>query len=183
MATLVATAKGTTSNSYATLSEANAYMETVRPDDEKIWLKQTDSTRERLLILATRLIDDYWIFLGTKTDTDQSLQWPRNTVPTDGKWAIAGAITYLDSDTIPSWLQNATTELARICIDTDPTADPDGVGLRQVGMSGLVVTFNEKDRMAAGVMKTPVYGVIRKYGTYKPSLNSGQFLTAGKVTR
>jgi hypothetical protein len=183
MATLVATAKGTTSNSYATLSEANTYMETVRSDDEKTWLKQTDSTRERLLILATRLIDDHWIFLGTKTGTDQSLQWPRNSVAVDGKFAAAATLTYLDSDIIPSWLQNATAELARICVDTDPTADPDGAGLRQVGMSGLVVTFNEKDRMASGVMKTPVYGIIRKYGTYKPSLNSGQFLTAGKVTR
>ena len=79
MATLNATAKSATANSYLTLAEANTYMETVRPEDEQTWLKQSEPTRERLLMLATRTIDDHFLFIGSKTASGtQALQWPRS---------------------------------------------------------------------------------------------------------
>jgi|TARA_Y100000310_G_scaffold218384_1_gene219653 hypothetical protein len=183
MATLIATAKSSTANSYCTLLEANSYHEKVRPDDEKIWLKQAETTRERLLMLATRIIDDHFDFLNYKTDTTQALSWPRQSVPVDGKWSKEGSITLLDPDTIPTFLINATSELARILIETDVNASAGGAGLSSVTMGSMSVSFNETDRMSEGVIRTSVYSLLRKYGSYKPSLNSGQFITSARVTR
>tara|TARA_R110002020_G_scaffold21484_3_gene72984 strand:+ start:558 stop:1112 length:555 start_codon:yes stop_codon:yes gene_type:complete len=184
MATLVSTAKSASANSYATLAESNIYMQTVRSDQEKVWLKITESTRERYLIMSTRLIDQHYDFIGYKTTTDQALQWPRQNSPKDGKWAKGFGLDYLDQDTIPSFLKDATAELARILVDTDVTADPDGAGMKQIAMGGMAMTFNEKDRISQGVIRSSVYSFLRKYGSYKPSLNAGAAsITMARVSR
>jgi hypothetical protein len=172
MTTLVTTAGSASANSYASLAESNTYHETVRPDDEITWLEQAETTRERLLIMSSRLIDQHWEFIGYKKDNTQALQWPRQTVLQDGRWANATSFTYLDNDTIPQFLKDATAELARILVDIDTTADPDGAGFKQIAMAGMAVTFNERDRASQGVMRTSVYSFLRKYGSYRPSLNS-----------
>lgn len=184
MATLISTAKSASANSYATLAEANTYMQTVRTDQEKVWLKQAEPTRERYLMMATRLIDQHYDFIGIKTTTEQALQFPRQSVPTDGKWARAYSLSFLDRDTIPTFLKDATAELARILVETDVTADPDGAGMKQVAMGGMAMTFNEKDRISQGVIRSSVYSFLRKYGNYKPSLNAGAAsITMARVSR
>jgi hypothetical protein len=172
MTTLVSTAGSETANSYATLAEANLYMETVRPADETVWLQEAESTRERLLIMSSRLIDQHWQFIGLKKDTDQALQFPRSNVPKDGRWSNDGTLDYLADDTIPQFLKDATGELARVLIETDTTGDPDGAGFKQIAMAGMAVTFDSSDRISQGVFRTSVYSFLRKYGYYKPSLNS-----------
>ena len=114
MTTLVNTAGSASANSYASLAESNTYHETVRPDDEITWLEQAETTRERLLIMSTRLIDQHWEFIGYKTANTQALQWPRQTVLQDGRWANSTSLKYLDNDAIPQFLKDATSELARI---------------------------------------------------------------------
>ena len=184
MATLVATAKATNANSYCTLAEANTFMETVRPEDETIWLQRAEATRERLLIMSTRLIDQHWIFMGFKSDVDQALLWPRTSVLVDGKFSVAGDGKNLDADTIPSAVKNATAELARILVGTDVTADPDLAGFKQVAVAGMAITTDSKDRYSQGVMRSSVYSFLRKYGSYKPGINSGgAALSVAKVSR
>lgn len=172
MTTLVNTAGSASANSYASLAESNSYHETVRPDDEITWLEQAETTRERFLIMSTRLIDQHWEFIGYKTNNTQALLWPRNNVLIDGRWANEASYKYFDNDAIPQFLKDATSELARILVDTDVLADPDGAGFRQIAMAGMAVTFNEHDRASQGVIRTSVYSFLRKYGTYRPSLNS-----------
>tara|TARA_R100000231_G_scaffold29723_1_gene26316 strand:- start:10 stop:561 length:552 start_codon:yes stop_codon:yes gene_type:complete len=171
MATLNATAKSASANSYLTLAEANTYMETVRPENEQTWLKQSEPTRERLLMLATRAINDHFKFIGYKTDSDQALQWPRQAVSVDGKWS-KNVTKYFDNDTVPAVVKNATAELARHMVDTDKFAEPDGAGIKQLAVGGINLTFNETDRDAKGVIPSHVYSMLRKYGEYYPSLNS-----------
>ena len=172
MTTLVSTAGSETANSYATLAEANLFHQTVRPADETVWLQEAESTRERLLIMSTRLIDQHWQFIGLKKDADQALQWPRSTVPTDGRWSNDATLNYLADNTIPQFLKDATGELARVLIETDTTGDPDGAGFKQIAMAGMAVTFDASDRISQGVIRSSVYSFLRKYGYYKPSLNS-----------
>ena len=54
-ATINATLKSATANSYVTLDEADAYFETV--PDSATWDDKTDDARRRALISATRWID------------------------------------------------------------------------------------------------------------------------------
>ena len=172
MATLNATAKSASANSYATLAEANTYMETVRPVDEQTWLKQSEPTRERLLMLATRTIDDHFKFIGTKSESStQALQWPRTGVPKDGKWSQKYYDNF-DDQTVPAVIKNATAELARHMVDSDKFAEPDGSGIKQLAVGGINLTFNEDDRQAKGVIPSHVYSMLRKYGKYYANLNS-----------
>lgn len=78
---LVATAGGSTANSYATLAQADTYFE-AHPDYET-WDALFTSKKERYLILATRLIDlepidgDKYDTTTTSGAPDQALRFPR----------------------------------------------------------------------------------------------------------
>ena len=171
MATLIATAKATNANSYATLTESNSYMETVRPSDEVTWLKESEPTRERLLMLATRIIDNHFIFFGLKTDSNQSLQWPRQSVRVDGNFSLYNQ-KFFDKDLVPAVVKNATSQLALELVSKDVLASASGEGLESVSVGDINVNFDKEDRTGIGAIPNSVYTFLRKYGYYKPSLNS-----------
>ena len=66
-ATITATLKSATANSYVTLAEANTYFETV--PDSTTWDNKTDDQKKRALISATRWIDSL-NFYGDRCDDD-----------------------------------------------------------------------------------------------------------------
>jgi hypothetical protein len=80
--TIVATVGSASANSYITLSDANAIVEGLVPDDDvKAWEAGTtsDDYRNRALYTACQRIDRER-FLGARADDTQSLQWPRTGV-------------------------------------------------------------------------------------------------------
>ena len=79
-ATISATLKGESSNSYVTLAEANSYFET-SPDDST-WTNKSDDQKNRSLISACRWIDSL-NFYGDRCDESQALKWPRNNFQVD----------------------------------------------------------------------------------------------------
>ena len=108
-ATIHATLKGESSNSYATLAEANSYFET-SPDDST-WTNKSDDQKNRALISATRWIDSL-NFYGDRCDESQALKWPRNNFQVDD--------VELDCSSIPNKIKYAQYELARaLANDTD----------------------------------------------------------------
>ena len=70
-ATINATLKSETANSYVTLTEANSYFETV--PDSSTWTNKTDDQKNRALISATRWIDSF-VFYGDRCDDGQSVK-------------------------------------------------------------------------------------------------------------
>ena len=82
-ATINATLKSETANSYVTLAEADSYFETV--PSSTTWDDKTDDAKNRSLISATRWIDSL-NFYGDRCDADQALSWPRNNYPADRDW-------------------------------------------------------------------------------------------------
>jgi hypothetical protein len=63
-------------NVYLSLSDAETYMSR-RYDPTGLWDAATDAVKNKLLLHATRIIDRQpW--RGAKTDTDQSLEFPRD---------------------------------------------------------------------------------------------------------
>lgn len=140
MPTLDATVGGASSNSFATVSEADDYF------DERLntsdWDDASTDDKERALIMATRRIDRE-TFEGTRVDPDpedQQLAWPRTgVVDQDGR--------VFDNDVIPDAIKHATFELALVIIgDEDFLADSGLEAFDQVSVGDLSVTPRHQQR-------------------------------------
>ena len=79
-ATIDATVKGESANSYVTLSESNDYFDT--SPDSSTWTNKTDDQKKRALISATRWIETL-VFYGDRCDDGQALKFPRNNYQLD----------------------------------------------------------------------------------------------------
>ena len=95
---------------------------------------------------ATRALDLYVLWPGEKSTTTQALRWPR-------RYVIDVDDDEIDADAIPTWLKNATCELARGFLLEDRTEDPE-IGLSSVGQ----LVFNPFDR--ASVLGRAVRDII-----------------------
>ena len=71
--TLITTPGATNSNSYATVAEANTYHDSIREQADQVWSALHDGKKERLLAMATRLIDEHFVFLGYKKRSRSSI--------------------------------------------------------------------------------------------------------------
>ena len=133
-ATIIATIKSETANSYVTLTEANSYFETV--PDSSTWTNKTDDQKNRALISATREIDNL-VFYGDRCDEDQALKFPRTNYQVDR--------VELSCSTIPLNIKYAQYELARaLANDTDAitgTTGKDG-NIAEAKLGDLAVKFN-----------------------------------------
>lgn len=93
---------GTSGNSYATIAEADTYL-----DDSTralAWETTDDDTKARALITATRLLEKQ-CWQGTKTNPAQTLHWPAT-----GAFYEDGSA--VDPNTIPPEIVAGTIELA-----------------------------------------------------------------------
>lgn len=101
---LISTAGAVNANSYVDESTATAYMTGSRLHTSE-WQAASTATREAALIWATSLLDTSIEWRGSKRTLAQALRWPRSGVTDrDSHW--------LDYDTIPRVLEEATAELA-----------------------------------------------------------------------
>ena len=153
---LDATVGGSASNSYVTVAVADAYFGTRLHCSD--WTDATTSDKEKALIQATRILDEYCTWLGIKTDTTapQALEWPRIGICYDG-----GAIYYeydvsfyeydtfsdgywiLDSDTIPQQILDGTCELALVLLGRDTQSD---ATLSSLNIAGLKMDLAKSNR-------------------------------------
>ncbi len=127
--TLVATPKSATANTYALLATAETYHES-HVDASGTWAAGADAAKNIALAMATRLLDAKYRWGGFATDEDQRLQWPR-----------IGLLDFierssLDEDVIPTQIEEATSEMARLLLDGDTTKD---LAQSVHGLTGLSV--------------------------------------------
>jgi len=144
-ATIVATAGAADANCYVTLPVAKAHVATMMHAES--WNSSQDSDRIVALIRATRLLDQLYQWSGARTDPTQPLAFPRTGVyridlPHDAEDRL------FETDTIPSWLEEATTELAVHILGGDREGDQ-SAQLKSVSFGGLNANF-------AGTSKTPL---------------------------
>jgi len=156
--TLIATAGAVNANSYATLAEAAAFLET-NPHAFPAWSNADDAeVKIPALIWATRILDEDYDWVGAKVSSTQALRWPRADVVDRDGWSV-------DSTTIPSFLKNATAELARHLAASDRFATRDGAqsGVQAVTAGSVSVTFDKYDRIA--VLPESVLAMVGFYTT------------------
>ena len=159
-ATINATLKSATANSFVTLAEANTYFETV--PDSSTWDDKTEDQKNRALISATRWIDTL-NFYGDRCDTSQALNWPRNNYHVDRVELVCTVI--------PNEIKYATYELARaLANDTSSITGSTGdTGLYEsVKLGEIEVKYNTSSQATGTVNNVfDVYPWLQSYlGAY-----------------
>ena len=145
-----------TANSYATIADGNSYHASHL--FASTWHQANDSTKEKALMWATRLIDDYFEFTGEKSHKDNALKWPRNGAYDNEGWLI-------DNNEIPTSLKNATAEWARAMITEDRTAflETDDRGYKRIKAGSLELEVDVNDRK--GVVPPIIKRMISHFAT------------------
>ena len=156
-------------NSYANAADGDAY------HDGHLyaatWTAATTGSKEKALVMATRLIDGLFQFNGFKRMSTQALQWPRRECrdPDIENGVVPGLVLvrgpFLDETKVPSLVVNAACELARSLLIEDRTDNPDGEGLSSISVVGsLRLDFNANDRQP--VVPLIVQTWLGKFGEY-----------------
>lgn len=130
--TLDPTVGGASANTYATLAEANTYMEGRLNKAE--WDAADDTNKTAALVQAAILIDTI-TFKGYKSSDSQARKWPRLDV-TDGQgWII-------DSSIVPQAVKDAQCEMALSLLKEDRTDDGGVAPIRSVTLGSLGVVYD-----------------------------------------
>ena len=159
-ATIVATLKSATANSYVTLAEANTYFETI--PDSTTWDDKTDDQKNRALISATRWIDGL-NFYGDRCDDGQALKWPRNNYHVDNVELVCTAI--------PNGIKYAQYELAKaLANETDAITGNKGTdgNYERVKIGDMDVKYNTSSQGVGTINNVfDVYPWLQSYlGAY-----------------
>jgi hypothetical protein len=136
-----------TANSYATAAEGDTYHDGHSYATD--WTGAATGVKEAALVMATRLIDDYFSFEGRKIGDTQALEFPRFDI-----FDRSGNL--IQSSTLPAALVNATAELARWLIQGDRTAEEGEKGFKNLSVGSLSLTPDPGDR------KTKLPDVVMK---------------------
>ena len=159
-ATINATIKSETANSYVTLTEANSYFETA--PSSTTWDDKTVDQKNRALIAATRWIDTF-VYQGDRCDENQALKFPRTNYQVDR--------VELSCSTIPNNIKYAQYELARaLANDTDAitgTTGKDG-NFSEVKLGDIEVKYNTASQGTGAINNImDVYPWLQSYlGAY-----------------
>jgi hypothetical protein len=153
--TLDATVGGVNANTYCTQAEADTFHDT--QPYPAIWTAATSDNKNRALVTATRILDDEIAWYGVVTDQKQRLQWPRQGMVKPNGY-------YVDPNTLPDALKNATAELARQLLDTDRSADNDAEtqGIAALKIGSIDLTFKNP---TAKVIPDAVFYMLRWWGS------------------
>lgn len=159
---LDATPGGSASNSYATAAEGDSYHE--RRLHVSDWTNATTAQKEAGLVWATSLLDIHIEWDGFKFNLDQKLRWPRSgVVDRDGD--------YIETETIPGFLKDATAELARVLIASDRSAEVGTKGFRSISVGPITLDIDKDD--VADSLPDHIYEMVSAYGTRIHSRSGG----------
>lgn len=140
-----------TANSYCTVAEADSY----HGDILYATTWTASSTKEEALIQATRLLDEHVAWEGMKNTKEQALRWPRSYVYGPDGYVVA-------NDSVPQWLKNATSELARHLLISDRTAEASTKGFKRLKLGDMELHVSRNDRIS--VIPPSVWSMISSYG-------------------
>lgn len=148
-----ATPGGSTSNSYATVAEADVYMGN-RPHSSA-WLDMETADKEAALIWATSLIDATVCFTGSASSGAQALAWPRKGMVNRNGFAIADNV-------IPPDLKRALFEMSAKVAVTDPTqvSEAAAAGITKIKAGPVELNFADSSETEITVVPSTVTGLM-----------------------
>lgn len=140
-------------NTYISQADADAYIEKHLYGTP--FSGATSANKDIALMMATRLIDDYFEFEGKKVNDTQALEFPRYDITDRSGYLI-------QSSTLPTALVNATAEFAKWLIESDRTTDADGKGFKLLSAGSLTVQPDTADKIP--VMPDIVKKMLAPFG-------------------
>jgi hypothetical protein len=142
------TVGGAASDSYASLTEADAF--NAGRMNAEAWTAASDAEKEGALRMATLLLDAMpAAWTGASATGQQALRWPR--IGMTGRTGFAVLSTVL-----PAALQQATAEFARQLLETDRLGDNDVINqhIRDIKAGSVSISFGEisKEERAGSIL-------------------------------
>lgn len=178
---IIATPGDVDANSYATLEAADDYHAGHLYADA--WDDASDDRKNRALVMATRMLDTWFDWIGEVASIEQALLWPRRSVLRPNRtipgasdiwpWHSLQSGLLESSAAVPTRIVEATAELARSLLVADRTADSDveTQGLRSLTAGPVRLDF------AASVLAKPlpdmVVAMVSPYGRLRMRSGSG----------
>lgn len=156
-------------NSYVSVSDATDIID-VNIHQSTAWNALSTTQQEYLLIWATRSLDAYVDWEGTKTDADSALRWPRTGV-TDRDGNAVGI------NEIPEQLKQATALLASSLRATDRSGEQGRDGVRRVKADVVEIELDENYRI--GMLTDDLAFLLKGLGI----VNTGSSLGFGQIVR
>jgi hypothetical protein len=141
------------SNSYVSIATIDAWALTNPHDDT--WSDLTDAQKNGYAVMSCRVLNEQMDWDGWQTDDEQSLDLPRSGMTDKNGNSI-------DDDEIPSEIQNAQSELARLLAENDRTADADTAGFSEISVGSIKLGINPSDRPS--VLASAVWNQISAFG-------------------
>lgn len=140
-------------NTYVSVEEASAYFETRL--NASSWVDALSSIQESALITASNYLDQNFDWEGCKVFDAQSMDWPRSgVVSCDAGCDVTcnnvcgSSVAYIDSDSIPDQIKDATLEMSLNLLNNNTEADMANVnrGIKTAKVDVLSVTYFENGR-------------------------------------
>ena len=144
----------TDANSYVSIATIDAWVLT-NPHDST-WTALTDAQKNGYAVMSCRVLNEQVSWDGWQTDSDQALDLPRSGMTDSNGNSI-------DSDEIPTEIQNAQCELARLLAIEDRTADNGMLGFKQIDVASISLIADKNDR--APVLADSVWNQISAFGS------------------
>jgi len=131
-----ATPGAANADAYATLAEADAYIDTIL--NAGAWATAVDADQERALKMARRLLDSYYTWLGTRTYEVQALDFPRLGLTRDNSWPV-------DSTTIPHEIRDASIQFGLWLLENNPNEENEvaAQGITEIKVSTIQLKFKD----------------------------------------
>lgn len=151
--TIDATSGGASSNSYVTLVEAQAYMDTRL--NGSAWDSASTDSQNRALVEATRELT-VMRFIGLKATNTQALQWPRSFAENpDAPWP---GLQWFGTTEIPQRVKDAACEIAFQFLNlgtTDLAALDPTLNTQTKKVDVLETTYFAPGQRAQGINRFP----------------------------
>jgi hypothetical protein len=150
-------------NSYSSVADADAYHATRLHNTA--WTGALTATKEAALIWSTRNLDSLeW--KGFRTVIDQAHEFPRNMLFIDGgEYGYGSDALYntfmFDSTTIPTFLAEATAELAMLLISSDTTKNTGTEGYKRIRADTIELEIDKTTKPSW--LDTSVRNMIWRY--------------------
>ena len=141
-------------NSYVSIATIDAWVLT-NPHDST-WTALTDAAKNGYAVMSCRVLNEQMDWHGWQIDADQALDLPRSGM-------IDKNGNSIDNDEIPSEVQNAQCELARLLVIDDRTADPDTAGFKEIGVGSIKLVIDKADRVPT--LAQAVFNMINSFGS------------------
>lgn len=157
------TVGGANATSYTTLAEASVYFS--QRLNSTTFTAAASATQEVALMHATRTLDEWVEWIGSRATEEQNLRWPRYGAQDRDGYAF-------DSDIIPNFLKDATAELAIYLMGADRTAEPDTKGFKELQVGSLKLVVDKDDRDSVTMLPDSVLAIIELYGEVRSRAGS-----------